>query len=144
MVLFVLTPLVAIACVSFSAADYISFPWDEGFSLDSYAEIPNKPEFLTAAWNSVELAFYASVAALLIGLFASIAVVRHSFSGCGLVLLLGSSPLFVPQVLTGLALSLALVAAVSVVMIAVSIIGIVELQRLVGLDKLSGGEAELR
>lgn len=110
-VLFVITPLVAIICVSVSAADYISFPWDEGFSLNSYAEIPNRPEFLSAAWNSVKLAFYASVVALLVGLCASLAVVRHSFPGRGLVVLLGSSPLFVPQVLTGLALSLALAAA---------------------------------
>lgn len=110
-VLFVVTPLLAIVCVSFSEAQFISFPWDEGFSTRWYAAIPEQQAFLTAAWNSVKLAIYTAVIAVLIGTLGALAAVRYSFPGRSLVTLLGSSPLFVPQVLTGLALTLALSAA---------------------------------
>lgn len=110
-VLFVVIPLLAIVCVSFSEAEFISFPWDEGFSTRWYAAIPEQQPFLAAAWNSVRLAVYVAVFAVLIGTLGALAAVRYSFPGRGLVTLLGSSPLFVPQVLTGLALTLALSAA---------------------------------
>lgn len=110
-VLFVITPLVVVACVSFSAAEYISFPWDQGFSFRWYAAIPSEGQFVTAAIHSVELAACTAVVAVLIGATAAAAVVRYSFPGRGFVMLLSSSPLFVPQVLTGLAISLALSAS---------------------------------
>lgn len=110
-VIFVVTPLLAIVCVSFSKAQFISFPWDEGFSLRWYAAIPEQQAFISAGWNSVKLALYTAVISVVIGTFGALAAVRYSFPGRALVTLLGSSPLFVPQVLTGLALTLALSAS---------------------------------
>ncbi|MPZ62709.1 MAG: ABC transporter permease subunit [Propionibacteriales bacterium] len=106
--LFVLAPLLSIVFVSVSDARFISFPWNEGFSLRWYAEIPNQEAFLDGAVNSVKLAALTALVAVVIGTLASLAVVRSKFPGRNLVVLLGSSPLFVPEVLFGLALLLAL------------------------------------
>lgn len=105
---FVVTPFLAVICVSLSDAAFISFPWDQGFSLDSYRAIPEEQEFITAALNSFRLALYTAIAAVLTGTCAAVAVTRYSFPGRSLVVLAGSSPLFVPQVMTGLAVMLAL------------------------------------
>lgn len=110
-VLLVIAPLIVVASVSVSGAEFISFPWNEGFSFRWYKAIPTEGQFVTAAAHSIELAAATSAIAVLIGTFAAIAIVRYSFPGKGLVTLMGASPLFVPQVLTGLAISLALAAS---------------------------------
>jgi putative spermidine/putrescine transport system permease protein len=106
--LFVLAPLASIVLVSVSAAQFISFPWNEGFSLRWYAEIPNQQAFIDGAYNSVKLALLTALVAVVVGTLASLAIVRSKFPGGGVIVLLGSSPLFVPEVLFGLALLLAL------------------------------------
>lgn len=105
-VLFVITPLLCIVFVSLSAAQFISFPWDEGFSLRWYTEIPQQSSFIEGAQNSVKLAVLTALIAGVIGCLASLAIVRQSFRGRSVVVLLGSSSLFVPEVLLGLALVL--------------------------------------
>ncbi len=107
-VIFVLTPLLCIVFVSLSAAQFISFPWDQGFSFQWYAEIPEQAAFIEGAKNSLKLAGLTALIAGVIGSLASLAIVRQSFPGRSVVVLLGSSSLFVPEVLFGLALVLAI------------------------------------
>lgn len=110
-ILFVAAPLIALIGVSLSAAPYISFPWNEGFSLRWYIAIPDNPGFLSSALNSLVLALLASVAAVAIGSGAALAVVRYSFPGRDVLAIAGTSPLFVPNVLIGLALAFAVSAS---------------------------------
>jgi putative spermidine/putrescine transport system permease protein len=107
-VLFVLTPLVTVIFVSLSAAQYISFPWDEGWSLQWFTQIPEQSQFLQGAQHSIEVALVAAVVGVVIGTLAAIAITRYSFPGRTLVVMLGSSPLFVPEVMLGVALVLAI------------------------------------
>src|SRR5680860_399360 len=101
---FVLIPILALVFVSLSSANFLSFPWDEGWGVQSYKQIPQQSRFITGAVNSLQLAAYTAVISVCIGLLGAVAQVRHRFPGRRLLILLGSSSLFVPQVMLGLAL----------------------------------------
>ena len=103
-VLFVLAPLIVVILISFTAANYISFPWVEGWSFRWFADLPNQGDFLVAFGNSVVVAALAAIIAVLIGVPASIALVRYDFPGKSLFTLLGTAPIFIPVLLSGLAL----------------------------------------
>lgn len=107
-IVFVLSPLVVIIAVSLTEAPFVSFPWEQGFSFRWYAEIPQQEEFIEGGWNSLKLGVLAALASVAMGSLASLAIVRYSFRGRGLVSLAGTSPLFIPMVLTGLALVVAM------------------------------------
>lgn len=105
---FIIAPLLVVLMGSLTAANFISFPWNEGFSLRWYRDLPDQPEFLAAARNSAVLAVYATLIGAVVGSLAALAIVRYRIRARGLVELLGTSPLFVPQVMTGLAIAIAL------------------------------------
>jgi len=109
--IFVIAPLFIVLAVSLSAAKFTSFPWDQGFTLDWYLEIPLDMELLEASWHSLQISFGAALVATLVGTLGALALVRHDFLGKGVISLLGGSPLFVPQVMTGLALVIGLAAS---------------------------------
>jgi putative spermidine/putrescine transport system permease protein len=98
-----LGPLVVMIAISFTANGYISLP-DSGVSLRWYADMLNHPEFLDAAWNSLMLAFEATITAVVLATLGSLAIARYPFPGRRAVDLLGTLPLFVPLVMTGLAI----------------------------------------
>lgn len=102
--LFVLTPLVGVVLVSFSAAQFISFPWDQGFSFQWYTEILEQDSFLRGAANSLLIAIISAIISVALGGLAAVAVTRGNFRGRNLVLMLGSASLFIPEVLFALAL----------------------------------------
>lgn len=104
--LFVLTPLFVVILLSFTAADFISFPWAEGWSLRWFTELPNQQAFIQAFLNSLGMAAGSAVLATLVGVPAAIAIVRYSFPGKSLFVMLGTAPLFIPVLLSGLALLL--------------------------------------
>jgi putative spermidine/putrescine transport system permease protein len=105
-VLFVLTPLVTVIFVSLSAAQFISFPWDKGWSFQWYTQILEQTQFLQGAQHSIGVALVAALIGVLIGTLAAIAITRFSFPGRTVVVMLGSSSLFVPEVMLGVALVL--------------------------------------
>jgi putative spermidine/putrescine transport system permease protein len=100
---FALAPLFCIAAVSFTARDYISLP-TAGFSLRWYARIATRPEFISAALNSLFIAAAAAIAAIVLGTLAALAVTRWKFFLRDTMMLLVTAPLFVPAVMTGLAI----------------------------------------
>jgi putative spermidine/putrescine transport system permease protein len=103
---FVLAPLVVVALISVTTTEYVSLP-AAGVTLHWYRVALGNADFVTSAVKSVVLAVMASLIALLIGTAMALAIVRHRFLGRGFILTLGTSPLFVPMVMTGLALLLA-------------------------------------
>lgn len=102
-VFFLLAPLACVVLVSLTPKDYISFPTD-GISWKWYAAILSHPGFLQSARNSIGLAFAASATSLLIGVAVSVAMVRYRFKFRGIVQLMTMSPLFIPMVMSGLAI----------------------------------------
>ena len=100
---FILAPLVVLIAISFTADEYISLPW-HGFGLRWYADMLNRSDFLEAARNSALLMVEAAVTAVVFGTLVAIALTRYRFAGRGLIALIASAPMFVPLVMTGLAI----------------------------------------
>lgn len=98
-----LAPLVFVVAVSLTPLDYISLP-TTSFSLRWYRQMLEHQEFLDAGLNSILLAVEASVTALAIGVLAALAAVRYRFRLRQTLLLAISAPLFVPMVMSGLAI----------------------------------------
>ncbi|MDM4762997.1 ABC transporter permease [Galbitalea sp. SE-J8] len=107
-IIFVLSPLVVVTAISFTGASFISFPWEHGWSLRWFTQLAQQTDFLTASINSVTLAAGSALLSIAIGVPAAVAFARHTFPGKSALLLYGSSPLFVPLLLTGLALLIVL------------------------------------
>ncbi|MER2535161.1 MAG: ABC transporter permease [Rhizobiaceae bacterium] len=101
--IFMLGPLAIMFAISLTSNGYISLP-TEGVSLRWYADMLRQRVFLDAAMNSIVLALQATLTATVLGTLAAIAVTRYRFPGRGLILLLAGAPLFVPLVMTGLAI----------------------------------------
>ena len=103
---FVLSPLVVVALISVTPTEYVSLP-TTGVTLHWYREALNTPVFVDSAIKSVILAFATSAIVLVLGTAMAIAIVRFQFLGRNVIFTLGTSPLFVPMVMTGLALLIA-------------------------------------
>ena len=102
-VTFILAPLIVVSFVAFTTTDHLSMP-TEGVSLRWFEEIADRPIFITSFINSIQLALMASATALVLGMMAAIAVVRFTLFGRKTLDSILMSPLFVPIILTGLAI----------------------------------------
>jgi putative spermidine/putrescine transport system permease protein len=101
--LFVMLPLVFVLAVSLTPRAYISLP-TEGISLRWYARLLSHPSFLESGLNSLLLAAVSAAAALMLGVLAALATVRWRFALRETVRIAVTAPLFVPMVMTGLAI----------------------------------------
>lgn len=100
---FVLAPLFFVLLVSLTPRDYISLPTD-GISLRWYAMLGDQAQFIRAGLNSVLIACEAAVSALVLGTLAALASSRYRFRLRNALRLVTTSPLFVPMVMSGLAI----------------------------------------
>jgi putative spermidine/putrescine transport system permease protein len=100
---FILAPLAVLIAISFTADEYISLPW-HGVGLRWYADMLNRSDFLEAARNSALLMVEAAATAVVLGTMVAIALTRYRFPGRGVIALIASAPMFVPLVMTGLAI----------------------------------------
>lgn len=103
---FVLAPLVVVALISVTPTEYVSLP-TTGVTFHWYREAFNNPVFVDSAIKSVLLALLTSAIVLVLGTAMAVAIVRFEFFGRSAIFTLGTSPLFVPMVMTGLALLIA-------------------------------------
>jgi len=101
--IFMLGPLAVMFAISITAAGYISLP-TEGVSLRWYEDMLRQRIFVEAAVNSLLLATQATAVSVVIGTATAIAVTRYRFPGRAFILMLAGAPLFVPLVMTGLAI----------------------------------------
>lgn len=104
-VIFVMAPMVVVILVSLTPTRHISLPTD-GVSFQWYTKIPEYPDFIKAGVNSMKLALQAAASALFVGVLAALAIVRYNFRLRTAVNLLVTSPLFIPMVMSGLAILL--------------------------------------
>jgi putative spermidine/putrescine transport system permease protein len=103
---FVIVPLIFVALVSLTSRSYLSLPTD-GISFRWYANIANNPQFLSSTYNSLWLAVVAALASLIMGTMMALATTRYHFSLRETVRLSATSPLFIPTIMSGLAILLA-------------------------------------
>src|SRR4030095_5555856 len=100
---FLLLPMVVVVLAAFNAGNYFTFP-PQGFSLRWFANFFQRRELMQALWLANELAFLTVLASTAIGTAASIVLVRGRFRGRDLLNAFVTSPLLLPQILTGVAL----------------------------------------
>ena len=100
---FLLLPMVVVVMAAFNAGNYFTFP-PQGFSLKWFANFFQRREFMQALWLSTELAIWTALASTVIGTAAAIVLVRGRFRGRDLLNAFVTSPLLLPQILTGVAL----------------------------------------
>jgi ABC-type spermidine/putrescine transport system permease subunit II len=98
-----LFPLLIVVAISFTSGAGVDFP-PPGFSLRWFPYIANRPEFVSGTVNSLVLAVIATVLALILGVLASIGMVRYRFRGKQIVEALFLAPLIVPSLIIGVSL----------------------------------------
>ena len=100
--LFLVAPILIIVPISFSSAQYLKFP-PPGFSLQWYRHFFGRPEWMASLWLSVRVATLSTVLTTILGVLASLALVRGRFRGKSVVYAVILSPMIVPTIITAIA-----------------------------------------
>jgi putative spermidine/putrescine transport system permease protein len=103
---FILAPIAIVVIASVSAGEVPEFP-PRGVSLRWYGHALAQPLFVNSALNSLWLALVATTLATPIALAAALAIVRGRFPGRDAIQSFLLAPLFVPAIVTSLAILLA-------------------------------------
>lgn len=101
--LFLLLPIVITLLVSFNDTRYFVFP-PEQWSLRWYHVFLGSRAWIASLWMSVQIASLTAVLASLLGLMASMALVRGTFRGKAMLLTFLLSPLIVPHIILAIGL----------------------------------------
>ena len=104
-VAFLYAPIVLLVIFSFNDSQLPSFPLS-GFTLHWYRQFLTNADLKAALETSAIIAAISSVGAVLLGILASIALVRRRFRGKSPVSALLLSPLVIPYVVFGISLLL--------------------------------------
>jgi putative spermidine/putrescine transport system permease protein len=99
---FLIGPLFVIIPVSFSSAQYLTFP-PPGFSLQWYARFFGSRSWIDSIVVSIEVAAISSVLTMILGILASYPLVRTEFRGKMVVYGIILAPMIVPLVITAIA-----------------------------------------
>ena len=97
-----LLPTAVLVLFSFSADGGFTFP-PSGVSLRWFAYLADRHELLAAAIVSLQIALLASLAAVVLGVLAALALVRDRLPGKALIEGVLMSPLTLPGIITGVA-----------------------------------------
>ncbi|HEY0327959.1 MAG TPA: ABC transporter permease [Rhodopseudomonas sp.] len=100
---FIVLPLVVIVWMSFFANKILAFP-PSGYTLDWYRRAWETDVFRDGLIVSLQTGLFATLASLLLGVPASLALVRYGFLGRELVNTILLSPMIVPGIVGGSAL----------------------------------------
>lgn len=100
--LFLYAPIAILVVFSFNAASQTAF-W-EGFTVEWYRQLLGDPHLLRAVRNSLVVAGLTTVAAVLLGTPAALALARHRFRGRRATQALLFLPVIIPEVVLGAAL----------------------------------------
>jgi spermidine/putrescine transport system permease protein len=98
-------PIVVLLIFSFNDSAVPTFPLS-GFTLRWYHQFLTNPDLQDALKTSAIVAALSSLGAVILGLLAAIALVRHPFRGTGPVSALLLSPLVIPFIVFGVSLLL--------------------------------------
>ncbi|GGZ40228.1 ABC-type spermidine/putrescine transport system permease subunit II [Shewanella chilikensis] len=102
---FLYAPMFILIFYSFNASKLVTV-WG-GFSAKWYAELFADQQILDAVWTSLQIAFYSSTMAVIIGTMAAFVMTRFHRSWAKLTLSnMITAPLVMPEVITGLSLML--------------------------------------
>lgn len=101
--LFLMLPSVIVVILSFSSAQFLSFP-PPGFSLQWYIAYFGDWNWIEATYRSLVVAIVVMICATILGTMASLALVRYPVRGASIFYLFFISPLIVPTVVLGISM----------------------------------------
>ena len=104
---FLYLPVLFLPLFSFNASQYIAFPL-AGFTTQWYTALFADTAMLLALSNSLKVGVLTAIISTLLGLLAAKAVTQYRLKGSGTMLGFISLPLFIPDVVLGIALLLLL------------------------------------
>jgi len=117
---FLYAPVALLPLFSFNNSLFIAFPLS-GFTTRWYAEMAADEAMHAALWNTLKVGAAASLLSTLLGLLAAKALTQGALPGRPFLLGLSSLPLFIPEIVLGIAL-LMLMAALDIPLSLVSVI----------------------
>ncbi|WP_045516265.1 ABC transporter permease [Neobacillus niacini] len=97
---FLLVPLLIIIVTSFGTNSTIQFPI-KGFTLEWYSKVFNNESFMDSFFLSLQVAFFATLLALIIGVPAAYSLARHRVFGRNWIKSFFLSPTIVPGLVVG-------------------------------------------
>jgi len=100
---FLAVPLIVVVAISFTTTEYLTFP-PIGMTGRWYAAVLGDPTFVEAFLVSSELAAFATVFALVLGIPAALVLARKDFKGRRLLSAAFLSPLVLPTIVLGAAI----------------------------------------
>lgn len=100
---FLLVPLLIIVVTSFGTNSTIEFPI-KGFTLDWYSKVFTNESFMDSFFLSLQVAFIATLLALIIGVPAAYSLARHQVFGRNWIKSFFLSPTIVPGLVVGYAM----------------------------------------
>jgi spermidine/putrescine transport system permease protein len=103
LVAFIYLPLVMIVVFSFNDSNIPAFPL-EGFTLHGYEQFASNPELKGSLVTSAKVAAVSSTGSVVLGMLATIALIRRRFFGKPAVSALLLSPLVIPYIAFAIAL----------------------------------------
>jgi len=102
---FLYIPILILMIYSFNESRLVTV-WS-GFSTKWYSELIKDEQMLSAAWMSIQIAFFTATGAVILGTLAGVVMTRFSnFKGQTAFSVLITAPLVMPEVITGLSLLL--------------------------------------
>jgi spermidine/putrescine transport system permease protein len=100
---FLYIPIWVLITFSFSSSRSLTWPIP-GFTLDWYRKLFENADLQTAVWNSLYVATFATLLALLVGVAAAMALDRYDFPGKTLFRRLILLPITLPGIVTGISM----------------------------------------
>lgn len=100
---FLYIPIWVLITFSFSSSRSLTWPIP-GFTLDWYRKLFENTDLQTAVWNSLYVATFATIVALLVGVAAAMALDRYDFPGKTLFRRLILLPITLPGIVTGISM----------------------------------------
>lgn len=98
-ILFLIGPLLVIVPISFSPAQYLAFP-PTGISFQWYERFFGRPEWMASVWVSLQVATLSMILTVILGMLASISLVRGQFRGKTVIYSVILAPMIVPVIVT--------------------------------------------
>ncbi|TAM09901.1 MAG: ABC transporter permease [Nevskiaceae bacterium] len=103
--IFNLIPFIALAFVSFGTSSFVLFPMEE-FSTEFYTQAFQSGTIHTTAMTSFKIAIFVTIISMIVGFFGALAFARYRWRFRSVFQKFILLPIFFPQAVLGLALSL--------------------------------------
>ena len=100
--IFLLVPIIFIIALSFGSSKWLAFP-PPAWTLRWYQDLATDPRWLTAAFTSLKIGLLVTICSVLLGVTASLAVIRGRFPGRQFLRGLFLTPMVLPVVVFAVA-----------------------------------------